>query len=288
MKTRIPDETLKGWLHPSERPLAWLAMIGIAPVALLVLGIVVLSYGVVALVIAAGIWFGGRMVEARLRGGAVEVNEGNFPEIAAQLRDVQRYLGYDKPIRAFVIQDGDINATLWRVFGRRYLSFNTGLVGSMSDREREFIIARFVGALRARHLRFHEAAGFIGGMEKLWVLNILVLPYIRSAVFSGDRIGMMACGDADTAMSALDKFLLGGDLSGRLSLEGFLRQGRAFRESIFRLFSITFSSHPHMTDRYLELAAFASEQELAISRWPMPELKSGGQLPEKPLPSGLA
>ena len=33
---------------------------------------------------------------------------------------------------AYVIQDGDINITLWRVFGRKYLSF-TGLVSSMNE-----------------------------------------------------------------------------------------------------------------------------------------------------------
>lgn len=260
MKPVVPDETLKGWLHPSESTLAPLAVIGIAPVALFVLVITVASFGAIALVVLGSMWFIGHITEARLRGGAVEVNDKNFPEIAAQIRDVSRYLAYDKPVRAFVIQDGDINVAMWRVFGRKYLAFNTGLVSSMNEHEREFVIARFIGALRARHLRFHEAASFINGLEKLWVLNILVLPYLRATVLSGDRIGMMACGRLETAMSALDKLLLGNEVSGRLSPEGFMQQGQDLRMSIFRPLSIMFSAHPHMTDRYLELAGFASER----------------------------
>ncbi len=289
MKPVVPDETLQGWLHPSEKALAPLAVIGIAPVALFVLLITVASFGTIALVVLGSMWFIGRTTEARLRGGAVEVNDKNFPEIAAQIRDVSRYLAYDKPVRAFVIQDGDINITLWRVFGRKYLSFNTGLVSSMNEHEREFVIARFIGALRARHLRFHEAAGFINGLEKVWVLNILVLPYVRATVLSGDRIGMMACGRLETAMTALDKLLLGNEVSGRLSPEGFMQQGHDLRRSIFRPLSIMFSAHPHMTDRYLELAAFAFERGFIqpqarparSATWPPPPVPPASTTPSR-------
>jgi Zn-dependent protease with chaperone function len=292
MKPVVPDDTLQGWLHPSEKTLAPLAVIGIAPVALLVLVITIGSFGILALVALVSMWFIGRITEARLRGGAVEVNDRNFPEIAAQIREVSRYLAYDRPVRAFVIQDGEINVALWRVFGRKYLSFNTGLVSSMNEHEREFVIARFIGALRARHLRFHEAAGFISGLEKVWVLNILVLPYLRATVLSGDRIGMMACGRIETAMSALDKLLLGNEVSGRLSPEGFMQQGRDFRMSIFRPLSIMFSAHPHMTDRYLELTAFASERGFLqpparpapSAAWPPPPAPSP-PVPPAPTPS---
>ncbi|HEX2149979.1 MAG TPA: M48 family metalloprotease, partial [Actinomycetota bacterium] len=179
-------EALRRCLHPSESTLARLALVGIAPVAIAALFLTVATLGTLPIAVVVGLWFTGRIVEARLKGGAVVVNAHNFPEIAAQIERIRERLGYPKPVRAFVTQDGEINAFLWRTFGRRYMSFNSGLVEDLTYQEREFIIGRFVGALRARHLRFHEAASFIEGFERFVGFNLLVLPYLRISVFSGD------------------------------------------------------------------------------------------------------
>ncbi len=193
------------------------------------------------------------------------VSQHNFPEIAAQIEEIRERLGYPKSVRAFVTQDGEISAFLWRTFGRRYMAFNSGLVEDLTFQEREFVIGRFVGALRARHMRFHEAASFIEGFENLAVLNLLVLPYLRASVLSGDRIGLMICGSYDVAVRALDKLLLGNKLGPKLSTKGILEQGREVRANLFGFISIMFSSHPHMTDRYADMVSFAREQGFAVN-----------------------
>ncbi|MEL6985762.1 MAG: M48 family metallopeptidase, partial [Actinomycetota bacterium] len=210
------------------------------------------------IVFLAAFYLVAKLSEARLTGGAVEVNEHNFADIHADLQAVSQALGYDKDVRAFVIQDGEINAVLWRVFGRRYIAFNSSLVAALTTDERRFIIGRFVGALRARHLRFHEAASLLNSFERLAGLNLLILPYLRASVYTGDRFGSLVLDDQASAFSAMDKLLVGNDLAGQLSLTGITDQAMRLRQSSFRLLSILFSAHPHMTDRYLELGSFVS------------------------------
>lgn len=256
-QAEVSEAEFRSWLHPAERSRATLAVIGILPVAAFVLLVVIGSFGVVAAVVLGSLWLTGRILEARLRGGAIIVSDENFPEIAERIAAVSQHLGYKKAVTAFVVQDGEINAILWRVFGRKYLALNSGLVDAMSPDELTFVIARFVGALQARYLRFHEAASFISGLEKAWILNVLVLPYLRATVLSGDRVGLMVCGDFDVARGCLDKLLIGNGLSRRVSLNGMLAQGHELRQTIFRTLSTLFSAHPHMTDRYIELVGYS-------------------------------
>jgi Zn-dependent protease with chaperone function len=262
---KIPEEKLHAWSHSSEGRWAVVAAIATIPIAALMLLVSIVSLGLLPLIVIVGTWFGGRMAEARLRGNAVIISDHNFPDVASQINLMCQRMGYPKEVRAYVVQDGDINALLWRVFGRKYLAFNSGLMESMSTLEREFIVARFVGALRARHLRFHEVASFVDGMEKLWILNLPVLPYFRTTVYSGDRFGLMVCGDFNVCASALKKMLMGRDLGPKLSLVGLLEQGLELRTSRFRRLAVLFSTHPHMTDRFLDLAAFAKQQGLLVS-----------------------
>jgi Zn-dependent protease with chaperone function len=260
----IPDDALRGWAHPLERRRVPLAVLGAVPLIIIAILASVFTFGGFLIAFLVGLWLTGRITEARLRGGAVVVSKYNFPEIAEQIEILRARLGYPKEVRAFVVQDGAINALLWRVFGRKYLALNTGLVESMTAREREFVIARFMGTLRSGHLRFHEVAGFIEAFDNLWGLNLLVVPYLRATVYTGDRVGLMTCGSFEACRSAFEKLMLGPKLSSKVSMSGLLEQAQALRTTPFRVLAILFSSHPHMTDRYWELFSFAQAQGFSV------------------------
>lgn len=262
-RATITPEALRRWAHPTEESRATLALVGVIPVVIVALAAIIASAGTIALAALVAMWLTGRITEARLRGGAVEVGAKNFSEIATMIDELRARLDYPKQVKAFVIQDGEINALLWRVFGRKYLALNSGLVSAMTEQEVEFVVARFIGALKERHLRFREFASVIEGLDNLWVLNVLVMPYMRATVYSGDRVGLAIVGDLAIAQRALAKLLIGPDLGRRLSLDGVLEQGRELRRSPFRTLAVLFSPHPHMTDRFLELEAFAAESGLA-------------------------
>ena len=263
-RRRISDGELNQLLHPSEQSRLLLALVGLAPIALVALAVTVATRGKVVIFagfVFASIWVAMRLQEARLKGQAVEVRGDNFPELAAVLHDVCGQLGYTKPIMMFVVNEGDVNATLIRLFGKRILWVNAGLVEAMGDpgtrAELEFIVGRFVGALKARHLRFGEFMMIVNGFERLAGLNLLILPYLRATILSGDQIGMMIAGDATASLRAMSKLFIGNALAGRLSLSATVEQAVRQRSSAFRWLAVAFSSHPHMTDRILNLVAFS-------------------------------
>ena len=112
--------------------------------------------------------------------------------------------------------------------------------------------------LKARRLRLHEASALLDGLENLRVLNVFVLPYLRATVYTGDRIGLAFCGGIDVATGALRKMMIGNALASGVSTAALVEQGRRLRTTPFRVVAVLFSSHPHMTDRIVELADFVS------------------------------
>lgn len=261
--SRIEDAEQRRLLHPMERSRLALAMVAVLPLCVFALTLVMISRGFI-LVILGGIslviWFSRQIFEARLKGCAIAVNKDSFPEVHEALNRVRSRLSYDKPVTMYVVQDSDVNATLLRLFGKRLLWINSGLLEAMSGdngrRELEFIIGRFIGALKAKHLRFHEFMVIIDAFERLWFANLFILPYTRATVLSGDRLGLAACGNFDATMRAMNKLMIGKDLADRLNVDAVARQGKDFQKSIFRILSIIVSPHPHMTDRYLNLLSF--------------------------------
>ena len=222
-QTTITDTELKKMLHPTEQSRLTLALVGLTPIALLALILMVATAGAVFIgvgFVLATVWVGMRMHEARLRGQAVEVSGENFPELKAVLDNVCRRLGYTKDVSMYLVNAGDVDATLLRLFGKRILWVNAGLVEAMespdSQAELEFVIGRFVGALKARHLRFGELAAVISGFNNLVGLNLLILPYLRATVLSGDQMGMMISGDAVASVRAMNKMFIGKGLSDRV------------------------------------------------------------------------
>jgi hypothetical protein len=266
-RRRIADDELKDLLHPSEQSRLVLALVGLVPIALFALAVIVLSRGFMLLFVGSvlgTIWLAMRLQEARLKGQAVEVQGENFPELRAVLRDVCQQLDYGKPVSMFVVNEGTVNATLLRLFGKRILWVNAGLVEAMGDPETraelEFVVGRFVGALKSRHLRFGELTMIISGFERLAGLNLLILPYMRATILSGDQIGMMISGDATASLRAMSKLFIGNALADRLSLRATVEQAVRQRYSPFRWLAIAFSSHPHMTDRILNLVRFSQSR----------------------------
>ncbi len=263
-QTAITDTELKQMLHPTEQSRLTLALVGLTPVALLALTLLVATAGAIFIgvgFVLATIWVGVRMHEARLRGQAVEVSGENFPELKAVLDNVCRRLGYTKEVSMYLVNAGDVDATLLRLFGKRILWVNAGLVEAMespdSQAELEFVIGRFVGALKARHLRFGELAAVISGFKNLVGINLLLLPYLRATVLSGDQMGMMISGDAVASVRAMNKLFIGDGLSDRVSLRATIAQAIRHRSSPFRWMSVALTSQPHVTDRLLNLVAFS-------------------------------
>ena len=278
---QLTREQIQRILHPREFSrllLATSASIVLVVFVLVVFILVILSHeifhlgyifiGLLVLTLpplVSASWFSSQIRKARLIGHAVRVSPSNYPEIEDILQWVCWKLDCNTKIHVYIVNETGLNARLVKFFGNRYILLTSSLVAGMPPKECRnelaWVIARFVGALQARHLRFHSLLSNLSVVINSRILNSFIWPFIspyeRSTELSGDQIGMAVVGSVRSSMTALAKLITGHEIVHDLRLRGMLEQGRETHVSLFGTLSILLSSHPHMTERFLNLLAFA-------------------------------
>jgi len=248
-------------IHPWEESRFWLGVCVTIPIIVIFIFATgwVAIFAILGVILAA--WFATQIFKAHLLGSAAEVSEDNFPEIHQLLVQVCKQLNYPEKVEVYVYQDGDVNAFLVRLFSTRLIMLPHELVVGMSDDQTRteliWILARSVGHLKAKHLRLWLLRILIEGFENLLFLNLFLYPWERATHYTGDRIGLAACGDLGAALKAINKLMLGNALSGKTTLLGALKQRRRLSGTFFGWLAQSLSSHPHMTYRIASLISWS-------------------------------
>lgn len=260
----IPDNELKNLLHPKEKSRLILALLIALPATFGAAAVIFMSAGI-ALAAISFIWITLvitlQILKATLIGGSVKVSPNNFPEIHQVLLEVKTRLNYTQNVDIYIVEDGTVNALLCNLFKTRFILLNSAMVVSMPPAQCRsqlvWIIGRFVGAIKAKHSRLEPLSIIIDGLEKIKIFNLFILPYERAIQYSGDQIGLALSNDLGGAIDVFNKLLIGKDLAKEVQLKGLLMQAKELQSSFFGWLSKILSTHPHLTDRYLNLMAFA-------------------------------
>lgn len=261
---------VKHYLHPKTNSRFAVAVIAVLPIILWIayMGLnnpiffVVISLYVAFLFLV--IWLGMEFTKAILVGNAVKVGYDNFPDIAIILDSVKERIGYNKEVEIYVVESGAVNMILHRFFSTKFIVIHSSFVESCDSaknyRDIEWAIARFVGYMKVKKDHYFPIVfEIMEAIKKFPLLNLLVLPYERCIIYSGDRIGLALCGEVEAAITGLSKLLIGKTLYGKVSSNTFIFQSRIVNRSFFATVARLFSSYPHMTDRYLNIMAFVKE-----------------------------
>lgn len=258
------------YIHPSTNSRFVLALVAVVPIILWISWIsfkyppffaVLLFY---VLFVGLLLWIGLELMRAALIGNAVKVGPDNFPEISNILRDVKKKIGYSKDVEIYIIEDGSINMIIYRFFSSKFIVIHSSFVesceASKDYRDIEWAIARFVGYLKIKKDHYYPIVfEIMESIKNIPLINLLVLPYERCIIYSGDRIGLALCGELEAAITGLGKLMIGKTLYGKVSSETFISQSRIVNSSFFAAVSRFFSGYPHMTDRYLNIMSFAKD-----------------------------
>ncbi|WP_434616172.1 hypothetical protein [Arthrobacter sp. A5] len=101
---------------------------------------------------------------------------------------------------------------------------------------------------------------WLEGQESLKFLNLFLAPYFRATTYSGDQIGAACCNDIQAAGAMMNRLLVGKELSPSLVISGVLDQAARVRTRWLPRFSQLAMNEPHLTNRYLNLMAFAAQR----------------------------
>jgi hypothetical protein len=255
----MSDRVFYAFAHPLQNRRFYLALV--FSIILFPLIAVALIAGTVVLIVpffALLLWIGSRVVFARLLGNSILVSNLNYPRINTIAEELKVRMGYQKPIFIFVYEQGNFNAYMRYFFFRRAVFLNSELLETgVSDDEVRWLVGRFVGYMRAR-----RQAGVLGWViraaQHLVIFNIFLLPYERALVYTGDRLAVAAInGDIASAISAMQKLLVGRQLGYSVNPEGIVEQQRRVKGSFFAFLARLMSGFPPTTSRYVDLIVFA-------------------------------
>jgi hypothetical protein len=259
-------EELKSFQHPSEKSRFFLALLISVPVALMFLVLTFASSGAVLavlLMLAFLFWLSHKITKVLLMANCIHVSAYNFPQIHAVVEEARAKLAYSKAISVFVISEGAVNAFVASFFRTRFIVLNSGLVEEMMVgkdlNQLEWIVGRFIGALKTKQLQFELLDFIVAGIENLKFLNFFILPYERATQYSGDNFGLILSGDLQASLTAFNKFFVGNKLASHISLHGLLEQKIATDDSFLATLARWFSPFPHLVHRYLNILAFAQK-----------------------------
>ena len=262
MTTRAPIESTP---HPSEHSRLLLALSSTAIVfgggALLVVGSAgwaALAALVAFVLLFAGlVWVGLQVYRARLLGNCIRVGRESIPELHAILEDVRRRLDYHRRVDVCVVQKANPSAQLTSYLGTKVIVLEGALVGDLLDGEDRsqltFLLARYIGALKARHQRLTIVFVVLEAVSSLGVLFPFLLPYYRATTYSGDQLGQACCGELDAALGATERLLVGREVAPEVRAGGVVRQAALVRRRVLPRLAQLAQHEPHLTNRYVNL-----------------------------------
>lgn len=265
----ITTEKFKKATYPKEDKRFNLAMIVGIPIAIFGLILTLISFGLILfyiLLIIFFVWFSLSIAKMHLIGNSVRVSDINFPEILNIYNEVKEALSYEEDIPIYIVEEGTVNAILAKFFKTKFIILNSELVKCMTESEMnlvqlKWVIARFIGALKAKHFRTTFLKLVFEYIEKIKIFNFFLLPYERATQYTGDNIGMLVTQNVEQSIVAFNKLMIGNDLSSKIEFKGILNQGNDLENSpIFSFLARSLSTHPHLVSRYLNLLAYAGKE----------------------------
>ncbi len=209
----------------------------------------------------ASSWCGAWAYRAHLLGRAAQVRPDTFPVLSAAISELRQQLDYHRPADVFVSATAR-RALLTSTFGPHVLVIPGDLAADLSKpanrAQLDFALATFFGRLKARSLAWAPARVAVDVLRLPFVLNVLVAPWDRAIVYTGDQLAAACCGSLDESVVALNWLLTGPDSAASVGTGGLLRQAAAVRRRWFGRLPLLYARSPRLTDRYLNLLSFAA------------------------------
>ena len=214
-----------------------------------------------------------RLLRIQFTGSNLRVTADNLPDLHGMLTEACALLDLPKTPELYLCADGSINAFTAGV-ERPLIALNSGCVDLLTDEELFFVIAHELGHVKSGHVLYYQMAEFLPiigeiigaatfGIAGLFStgIQIALLNWQRMAEFTADRAGLLACQDANAAISAMVKLAgLPVKYHASFNTEDFIAQAREFTalntsrlDWIAKAVSIMGQSHPWTVMRANEL-----------------------------------
>lgn len=279
--TAVARLDIAGLAHPSEFSRLLFALCStVAVVGAVMLWIVILapeatvpvvvSVVLFLLLLTVAIWLYVLVQRARLLGSAILVTPDTLPRLASIVHAVRTSLDYHRRVDVYVAEKVSGTVSVFKFMGTRIILLEGGLVADLQEDAKRpqlvFLLGSMFGRLKARHRQFTLLTAWLEGQENLAFLRLLLAPYFRATTYSGDQLGAACCNDIQAAGAMMNRLLVGRELSPDLLASGVLDQAARVRTRWLPRFAQLAMDEPHLTNRFLNLMAFAAWKSPAAAQ----------------------
>jgi Zn-dependent protease with chaperone function len=218
-------------------------------------------------------WGFERLLRVQLTGSYLHVLPENLPDLAGTLHTACETLDLPSPPDLYIAPSGELNASTMGV-ERPLIVVNSATVDFLTPEELLFVIAHEVGHIKSSHVLYYQMAdyfpviaGILGdvtfNLGKLLStpMEVALMSFKRTAEFTADRAGLLACQDVDVALRTMVKLAgLPGKYRSNINTEDFVRQAREFEAMdsdklsvVAKWLSVMGASHPWTVMRARQL-----------------------------------
>jgi Zn-dependent protease with chaperone function len=195
---------------------------------------------------------------------ARQVNMDETPGVARLIHDCEARL-QPGPITVFVAPSRTLNAYTFGLSTPKVVVLYSSLLRVMGPEELHFIIGHEMGHVRLGHTWLNSLIGGMAGIPSpLFISALLALAFRgwnRICEYSADRAGLLACGDAEKAISALVKLVAPHAGTSDKYMEQALRHIDAEDDDPINVINELLATHPMLIRRIENLRRYAVTSE---------------------------
>jgi Zn-dependent protease with chaperone function len=200
----------------------------------------------------------------------VPIDEKSFPELFEILADCSRTLGIAIP-HAVTGPILDFNAFTAGTDEYNFIFITNALVKHYPGGEAKFVVGHECGHIAAKHVVYETlvwamtktAERFLGPLGKMiaQVAGMPLLAWSRRAEVTGDRAGLLCCGDIKVAERALVRLITGFADADKVDIDDYLRRSQEMSDFHgASKFEEMLSTHPYLPKRIHALRLFARSE----------------------------
>ncbi len=187
-----------------------------------------------------------------IKGTSVKLNEEQFPEIYAIVKEQSLAIGL-KEIPEVYVTEGNFNAFVTKFLRKKFLMLFSQVIetGSRGNYDvLRFVIGHELGHIKRKHLS-----------SQLWFLPSVFIPFLNMAYSRGreytcDRIGHHF--SSDGAMEGILILAAGKEIYTKINVKNYLEQSQS-EGSFWVWFSEKFSTHPYAFKRLNAVKRYAEK-----------------------------
>jgi Zn-dependent protease with chaperone function len=196
----------------------------------------------------------------QLMQNALQITHDNAPGLVELALTCKARLQVES-VNVFIVRGSILNAYTFGLTSPKSIVLYENLIRLMDQQELQFIIGHEMGHVKLGHTWLNSLVGGMAGipasLSASAILVIALRSWNRACEYSADRAGMLACGNAQKAISSLIKLETGSGSYSETAIQRIENQDDDWLNNLSKLLA----THPMIVRRIHQLQAYSKTRE---------------------------